>query len=63
MRKFMVQRLSVDLYKKSCSGGGKWRKMGEGPSRNMDKRHMDKVKEGGFVGGRWGQVGWVAVVG
>ena len=27
-------------------------KIGEGPSRNMYKGHMDKAKEGRFEGGR-----------
>ena len=34
--------------------GGK----GEGTTRNMYKRHMDKAKGVRFEGGRWGWVGW-----
>ena len=41
---------------------GYWRKIEEGPSRNMNKGHMDKAKgggfegrEGGLVGGKWRQ--------
>ena len=38
-------------------GRGKWGKIGEGPSRNMFKGHIDKAKGGRFKGGRWGLVG------
>ena len=38
-------------------GRGKWGKIGEGPSRNMFKGHMDKAKGGRFEGGRQGWVG------
>ena len=31
--------------------------LGEGPSRNMYKGHMDKTKGGRFKGGRQGWVG------
>ena len=36
--------------------------IGEGPSRNTYKGHMDKDKGGGFMGGRQGWVGWGAEV-
>ena len=32
-------------------------KIGEGPSRNMYKGHMNKAKRGRFEGGRQGWVG------
>ena len=38
-------------------------KIGEGPSRNMCKGHMDKAKGGRFMGGRWAWVGHGAKVG
>ena len=38
-------------------------KIGEGPSRNMCKGHMDKAKEGRFKGGKWEWVGWSGMVG
>ena len=38
-------------------------KIGEGPSRNRYRGHMDKAKGGRFEGGRWGWVQWGAVVG
>ena len=37
--------------------------VGEGPSRDMDKGHMDKAKVGRFRGGRRGWVGQGAEVG
>ena len=37
--------------------------MGEGPSMNMYKGHMDKAKECGFKGGRRGWVGQGGMVG
>ena len=37
--------------------------IGEGPSRNMYKGHMDKAKEGRIKGGRRGWVGQGAMVG
>ena len=36
---------------------------GKGLSRNTYKGHMDKAIGGRFQGGRWGWVGWEAVVG
>ena len=38
-------------------GEGYYGIMGRGASRNMYEGHMDKVKGGGFKGGRWGWVG------
>ena len=37
--------------------------IGEGPSRNIYKGHMDKAKGCRFEGGRWGWVGRVGEVG
>ena len=42
-----------------CTRGGQegsWGIIGEGPSRNMYKGHMDKAKWGRFEGRRWGWV-------
>ena len=36
--------------------------IGEGPSRNMYKGHIDKAKGDRFDGGKWGWVGQGAVV-
>ena len=38
-------------------------KIGEGPSRNRYRGHMDKAKGGRFEGGRHGWVGWEVMVG
>ena len=38
-------------------GGDKGGKAGR-VLRNNYKGHMDKTKEGGIMGGRWGWLGW-----
>ena len=50
-------------HKKIQGEKGQWGKIGEGPSRNIYKGHMDKAKGGAFEGGRWRWVEQGGVVG